>query len=437
MKYIFQKRNIIHSLILLAYHYYLIKCENCNDFKDCFNCTLCGNQNNKYSYCKWYTSGTEEKCIESRDENYLNDWYTELAVCKGTIEQEIYCPSDIIYTKDDLDSEYSISFQINNDSNGKYGRKMLFCKFEYMDETSSDYILSIQFSSKITNKPKVAYGCSFLDSSQDKIQKIEESKEISCSGSSNIYFYTLLQEEYASSPVIFKITLNNSKIYKYITVFSIVIIILLIATCAICCVSRFYNNKARRQLRMLMNQRARENMLRIQQENNYINNYNENNENIEEINRAKLDELFSKKMAEHYYKSEYNQFGGGCSICLENFKKKSKVSMTPCKHVFHYQCIKDWLYKNAKNPKCPNCNKEVLVEDEIVNDTKGGDENKIIKVKKKQNNNNNNNNININNHVLNNNLNFAGRSNNNFRASNHMGGRGDFSQSQRQHLGEY
>ena len=444
MKYFFQKRNIIHILIFYVYHNYLINCDvlNCGDFKDCFNCTLCGDQNNKYCNCRWYAQGTDEECLNEEENRYLSEWYTELAVCKNTIDQEVYCSSDTSYSKDDLNSDYSINFQINSDSYGNYGRKMLFCKFDYFDETSSDYILNIQFSSKITRRPKVAYGCKFLDNSQDKIQKIDEDKEISCSGSNNIYFLTLLPEEYFSSPVMFKITLSNSKMYKYITAFTIIIIILLIATCVICCVSRFYNNKARRQLRMLMNQRARENMLRIQQENNYINNYNDNNENIEEINRIKLDELFSKKMAEHYYKSEYNQFGGGCSICLENFKKKSKVSMTPCKHVFHYKCIKDWLYKNAKNPKCPNCNKEVLVEEEIINDTKGGDEAKIIKVKKKQNNNNNNNNninnnINFNNNILNNNLNFAGRSSSSFRTGNYIGGRGDFSQSQRQHLGEY
>ena len=438
MKYFFQKRNIIHFLIFIVYQNYLIKCDDpkCEDFKDCFNCTLCGNQNNKYCYCKWYTQGTQEECIRDGDNRYLSEWYTELAVCKNNIEQEVYCPSDTTYSNDDLDSEYSINFQINSDPDGNYGKKMLFCKFDYYDETSNDYVLNIQFSSKITTRPKVVYGCKFVDNSQDKIQKVDEDREISCSGSNNIYFLTLLPEEYASSPVMFKITLNTSKMYKYLTAFSVVIILLLIATCVICYISRLYNNKARRQLRILMNQRARENMWRIQQENNYINNYNENNENIEEINRAKLDYLFSKKMAEHYYKSEYNQFGGGCSICLENFKKKSKVSMTPCKHVFHYKCIKDWLYKNAKNPKCPNCNKEVLVEDEINNDTKGGDDAKIIKVKKKQNSTNNINNIISSNNILNNNLNFAGRNNIHFRTGNHIG-RGDVSQSQRQHLGEY
>ena len=42
-----------------------------------------------------------------------------------------------------------------------------------------------------------------------------------------------------------------------------------------------------------------------------------------------------------------------CTICIEEFKEgKSKVSFTPCQHVFHYKCLKDWLMKNVLNPKC-------------------------------------------------------------------------------------
>ena len=98
-------------------------------------------------------------------------------------------------------------------------------------------------------------------------------------------------------------------------------------------------------------------------------------------------------MAQHLYKKEYNQYGGGCSICLTEFKKKSKVSITSCKHVFHYKCIYDWLYKNIRNPKCPNCNHEILNDDEDNNKNKEKGT-RIIKVKKKppQTNNSNNNN---------------------------------------------
>ena len=53
--------------------------------------------------------------------------------------------------------------------------------------------------------------------------------------------------------------------------------------------------------------------------------------------------------------------GNTCTICIEEFKEnKSKVSVTPCKHVFHYKCLSNWLRKNVKNPKCPNCNYNLI-----------------------------------------------------------------------------
>ena len=431
------RRNILNIFILFISHNLLIKCEKeCSEFTDCFNCTICGNENGDFCKCYWSTKGGINSCIE---EEYrpLSDWYTELLQCTNNHEQEKYCSGEsTIYTKDDLDTDYSITFKILSDDEGKYGKNNLFCYFNYLDEGYNDYILSIEFSNSNEKKPRIAYGCKFNENSQEKIQQIEENKQISCTGSYSIFFMALLKEEYSSSPVFFKITLKNVSANRLVTVFSVAIIILLLIACLICCITRFYNNKARRQLRILMNQRAHENMMRIEQENNNADYFNES-ENIEENNRIKLDELFSTKMVEHTYKNEYNKYGGGCYICLEEFKKKSKVSNTPCNHVFHYKCIKDWLYKNIKNPKCPNCNKEVLSNDEVEINEKI-DETKIIKVKKKQQQNNNN--------ILNNNLNFARRNSNNInptininRQINNnfnLGGRGDFSQSQRQQLGD-
>ena len=50
--------------------------------------------------------------------------------------------------------------------------------------------------------------------------------------------------------------------------------------------------------------------------------------------------------------------------------------------MFHYKCIHDWLYKNIRNPKCPNCNNEVL-NDEDEHKLNQGKDTKIIKIKKK------------------------------------------------------
>jgi hypothetical protein len=50
-----------------------------------------------------------------------------------------------------------------------------------------------------------------------------------------------------------------------------------------------------------------------------------------------------------------------CSICLDAFEpEKSLVSITQCNHVFHYECIKEWIEKNVLNPLCPNCKYALL-----------------------------------------------------------------------------
>ena len=423
-----QKRHFKFFITFIIFRK-LLNCNSiCSDFTDCFNCTMCGDENSKYCNCAWKTI-TDISYCDYDEFRYLSDWYTELLKCKNNEDQIEYCSGeDTSFSKNDLNSDYSLTFSINSDDYGNFGKKMLFCYYNYIDEDGKDYTLNIEFSKSLKNKPKVAYGCSFLEG-DEKIQKIEEDKEISCSGINKIFFMVLLNKTYSSSPIIIRIVLNNLTTYKYITAFSISIIILLLMTCIICCITRFYNNKARRQLRILMNQRTHLNMLRIEEENNNMADYDKNSISIEETNKVKLDALFSKKMAEHDYKSEYNKYGGGCSICLEKFKKKSKVSKTPCNHVFHYKCIKDWLYKNAKIPKCPNCNKEVL-NDEIDISEKF-EEVKIVKIRRKTQDNN----------ILNNNLNFGS---NNFGSTininqgfiNNNVGRGDFSQSQRQYLGD-
>ena len=53
-----------------------------------------------------------------------------------------------------------------------------------------------------------------------------------------------------------------------------------------------------------------------------------------------------------------------CSICIENFEVGvSEVSVTPCNHIFHFECLKKWIDDNVLNPKCPNCNYNLLQEE--------------------------------------------------------------------------
>lgn len=42
-----------------------------------------------------------------------------------------------------------------------------------------------------------------------------------------------------------------------------------------------------------------------------------------------------------------------CVVCLSNFDENDKVITLPCLHIFHTNCIKDWLRKGS--PECPIC----------------------------------------------------------------------------------
>ncbi len=49
---------------------------------------------------------------------------------------------------------------------------------------------------------------------------------------------------------------------------------------------------------------------------------------------------------------------GDCSICLEEFKKDTKIVKLSCGHIFHQDCIEKWT---KKKKDCPICRSENMV----------------------------------------------------------------------------
>ena len=45
-----------------------------------------------------------------------------------------------------------------------------------------------------------------------------------------------------------------------------------------------------------------------------------------------------------------------CSVCLTSFKEGETVSKLPCNHLFHTECVLQWL---SENRTCPNCRSDV------------------------------------------------------------------------------
>ena len=54
-----------------------------------------------------------------------------------------------------------------------------------------------------------------------------------------------------------------------------------------------------------------------------------------------------------YYKA--NKFDNfECSICFDIFKEDELLKQLNCKHIFHKECLSQWLLNENK---CPSCNK--------------------------------------------------------------------------------
>lgn len=41
-----------------------------------------------------------------------------------------------------------------------------------------------------------------------------------------------------------------------------------------------------------------------------------------------------------------------CSVCYYNAKEGEEITVLPCKHCFHSECIKEWLVKEKVCPMC-------------------------------------------------------------------------------------
>ena len=103
-------------------------------------------------------------------------------------------------------------------------------------------------------------------------------------------------------------------------------------------------------------------------------NDNENGEEDEENktkahklneNKKKLIVLFKTILSARKYEKTHNKIDcPRCTICYEDFEVyNSVVSITPCQHIFHFKCLNNWLNQNILNPKCPNCNFDLMTID--------------------------------------------------------------------------
>lgn len=355
-------------------------------YSSCHSCIMCNAEEIKDGcYCTW-NFYTHSCSIINIEYPLLDEWYKELEICEKE-ERPIYCPSKTKYTVDDFDEDNEIIIRINRDKNNKYGSRFSYCQFEFNDEKGESYNVDINYPSnlKLLRPPKIALYSSYKEDDILK-ENIEEISENYSKYFGNLYklkYMILLKDLYTVMPSSLTISKVLSKGNN-----AIIIVVIILLSILLMIAIFYFNIKRNTRRRKIREQLI---LLRAQRDLQYIQPYQINvgidQDTLKRNNTMKVNALFETKLVEHLYKEEYNQYGGGCSICLENFDKKSKVAITPCKHVFHYKCIREWVFKNILCPKCPNCNHEILKDKEDNNNINEKDNYNNINNKENYNNN--------------------------------------------------
>lgn len=79
-------------------------------------------------------------------------------------------------------------------------------------------------------------------------------------------------------------------------------------------------------------------------------------EKIGKVSKGLSEEQYNNVNKTKATKDQQHQL---CSICYYNIKEEEQINLLPCKHIFHCDCIKEWLLKE-KN--CPMCKQELQIQ---------------------------------------------------------------------------
>ena len=350
--------------LLILYLFELIN--NCEQYKDCFNCSVSSSTEEKND-CEW--NPNIEACNIGNEKSVFN--YNFFSTCydeKSLKIQKEYCGNSNI----DFDERIVEINMVKKD--GKFGNKNLYCEYRYeptSEEKNVFYKIIGMISGSFSFYMKVDLIITNKDGNIDKIPL--ENYEIEYDSLKSIKIQVFCEQALSSNPFMIKIERNEiKKNYKIFISVGIIVLVCIICGVIIFCFSRKAAENARRRQRLfleLANQRRRQ----TQTDLNGVpispfrepSSSSESEISITEINTQKIENMLKTILAPIRYYTHLGDKDGNpssvCTICLEDFKDgKSNVTLTPCQHVFHFKCLSNWLMKNVLNPKCPNCNHNFL-----------------------------------------------------------------------------
>ena len=257
---------------------------------------------------------------------------------------------------------------------GAYGARSIYCEYYFKASGDEDkyYNFNYQFNtdySEYIDGIHLYVTVRFNDftSSNANLKSSNINKDLYSVSSMTLKLY--FEGSFPSLPFSLIITEkdNNSKMALYITI-GIIVVACIICALGIYCLSKKISENSRLRQRALFE-------MAVAHQQGEVDNEELEQQKLETENKLKINFALKHALKGKKFLKKYGTKDGNiCTICIEDFKEnKSKVSITPCKHVFHYQCLSNWLINNVKNPKCPNCNKN------LIEDVKDSDIQQVIK----------------------------------------------------------
>lgn len=326
---------------------------NCySDYNDCFNCSVCQNKEN--CNCNWDKNSLTCNTGIERTRSYIYEFFSSCTDYNSNSIKNKYCG------KTELQLDNNNEIKINIPHNGIYGTSSLFCEYKFTASDSDDVYYTINYEISSTNNINdliLFLIIDFNDKTTISGYLSESSLKREFNKIKEIKLFLYFKKGLNSVPFSFTITKkgDSTKLALYITI-GIIILSCLICALIIYLLSKKISENARLRQRTLLE------LAMARQRGEYNRDDAGSSEaseaDIEEGNRKKIDILLKTSLAPQKYNKKMGiKDGNTCTICIEDFiENKSKVSITSCQHVFHYNCLSNWLIQNVQNPKCPNCN---------------------------------------------------------------------------------
>lgn len=354
----------IISLIIIFSQVYDFE-QTCSFNIDCNDCDFCGEETEDYSTCNYdniFCKGDNQHFYSPRlkseyDSFFRKDSEVSEFCGKGEIEFDLQKEPVLIFdvNKNNFPKRKLVhcSYSLNRIDNYKKYEPSLLIKFN-PDQNNIDLKFKIIIELTSADEVKTQKLITNDDLANNNIfeETLKDSEEL-------LIFIDFLNNEYNSNEVLEmkykinkKILLDLYSLILYGILGLAFIIILIIIIIKVCCPHVKCKKAKQEHQRIPLASRQ------------VTSNRNRNIENVvishREVKREvkkKINHDSLKLLKNSIFQEDFIQkYDNNCTICFEPFiVGKSKISITPCEHIFHMECIKKWIESNGISPYCPNC----------------------------------------------------------------------------------